>query len=129
MKLYDTRINGIAAHELRLAEIALDEMDDGAFVRGVSLRELDRSQRAQLHPRYRQGIPRSVPDGARDTYVLDVLTTDGWERMHASCPDLAAAADAMALSAIVSPRHAVRALRGRKAVMIYDPAGRRIVAG
>lgn len=128
MQPYDITVNGIPMRELRLEEIVLDEEDLYALV-GCPLRELERRQLAQLDGRYRRGIPRAVPDADKGVYRMDVLEDGRWTRAYMSWPDLAAAADAMALAAAVHPDRDARILRGRRAVLAYDAASRRIVSG
>lgn len=128
MNLYDLTINGVPMHELDLTEVTFDEDDLYSFVK-VPLQELDKTQLAQLDPLYRQGIPRSVPDEDKNIYVLHQLTENGWERMHETCTDLVDAADVLVLLAVVSPQYHSRVIRGRRTVLAYDAAGRRLIAG
>lgn len=129
MRLHDIAPGGVPMRGLDLTSITLDELDDCTFTVGIPLRELDRAQLAQLDPQYRLGIPRS-PRSGPDAYLAWRLDPDdGWKPMHSAKDTLNAAADAVILLAVVSPASPGRVTRGRRTVLVYDPASRMAVSG
>lgn len=129
MRLHDIAPGGVPMHALDLTSITLDELDDCAFTAGLTLRELDRAQLAQLGPQYRLGIPRS-PRSGPDAYLAWRLDPDdGWTPMHSAKATLNAATDEVILLAVVSPANPGRVTRGRRTVLVYDPASRMAVSG
>ncbi|WP_304973856.1 hypothetical protein [uncultured Alistipes sp.] len=128
MKLRDIAPGGVPMHGLALTDITLDELDDCAFTAGIPLRGLSREQLVQLDPAYRLGIPRRPRGG--DAYLAWTLDPDdGWTPMHACKATLNAAADEIILAAVIGPSWAGRVTRGRRTVLVYDPASRMVVSG
>lgn len=128
MRLHDIAPGGVPMRGLDLTSITLDELDDCAFTAGLTLRELDRAQLAQLDPQYRLGIPRSPRSG--DAYLAWRLDPDdGWTPMHSAKETLNASADDVILSAVIHPDRAGRVTLGRRTVLAYDPASRTVITG